>query len=300
MSPGACSELFLIYSTPQMSPCASSISIDRHSSAAGKSHVSAGRPTGSAGRPVFAGKPTGSAGKPTGSTGRPVSAGKPTSSAGRPIFGDRLSAPADRSSVPTDRILGKVTASASSERFPRASSVENSDIHDVEQHSETVEETRAYHESLFHNLVAEVEKVNSFSNEKSTISSLQEEKKRLKSDFKIRKDEILDKQIQLENKIKELDNILVKTDEIFLIVNQVDARVQNFKIQFLKEAAKFLRDFKSLAKEADGSLAKQKALELEIKRLFRVVLSQDIMSIVQNPFVVDTSNPQTELEHTKK
>ncbi|GJS29813.1 hypothetical protein Tco_0490433 [Tanacetum coccineum] len=49
------------------------------------------------------------------------------------------------------------------------------------------------------------------SKEKSTISSLQEEKKRLKSDFKIRKDELLDKQIQLENKIKELDNILVKT-----------------------------------------------------------------------------------------
>ncbi|GJZ23117.1 hypothetical protein Tco_0560576 [Tanacetum coccineum] len=69
-------------------------------------------------------------------------------------------------------------------------------------------------------------------------------KKRLKSDFKIRKDELLDKQIQLENKIKELDNILVKT-----------------------EAAKFVRDFKSLAKEADESLAKHKTLELEIERL---------------------------------
>nr|GEX29216.1 hypothetical protein [Tanacetum cinerariifolium] len=31
----------------------------------------------------------------------------------------------------------------------------------VEQHHVTVEETRAYHESLFHNLAAEVEKVNS-------------------------------------------------------------------------------------------------------------------------------------------
>nr|GEW05025.1 hypothetical protein [Tanacetum cinerariifolium] len=48
------------------------------------------------------------------------------------------------------------------------------------------------------------------SKEKSTVSSLLEEKKRLKSDFKIRKDELLDKQIQLENKIKELDNIVVK------------------------------------------------------------------------------------------
>nr|GEY57635.1 ribonuclease H-like domain-containing protein [Tanacetum cinerariifolium] len=87
------------------------------------SHVSAGRPTGSAGRPVSARKPTGSAGKP-------VSTGRPTSSAGRPVSAGRLSVPADRSSVPARRILGKVTASASSERFPRALSVENSNIHD--------------------------------------------------------------------------------------------------------------------------------------------------------------------------
>ncbi|GJR19523.1 hypothetical protein Tco_0968050 [Tanacetum coccineum] len=74
-------------------------------------------------------------------------------------------------------------------------------------------------------------------------------------------------------------------DEIFPIVNQVDAKVQNFEIQFLKKAAKFVRDFKSLAKEADESLAKHKALELEIERLLRAVVSQDIMSIVQNPSV---------------
>ncbi|GJR27526.1 hypothetical protein Tco_1103758 [Tanacetum coccineum] len=89
-------------------------------------------------------------------------------------------------------------------------------------------------------------------------------------------------------------------DEIFPIVNQVDARVQNFEIQFLKEAAKFVRDFQSLAKEADESLAKHKALELEIERLLRAVVSQDIMSIVQNNFVIDTSNLQTELERTKE
>ncbi|GJS70043.1 hypothetical protein Tco_0702884 [Tanacetum coccineum] len=89
-------------------------------------------------------------------------------------------------------------------------------------------------------------------------------------------------------------------DEIFPIVNQVDARVQNFKIQFLKEAAKFVRDFQSLAKEADESLAKYKALELEIKRLLRAVFSQDIMFIVQNPSVVDSSNLQTKLERTKE
>nr|GFA17585.1 integrase, catalytic region, zinc finger, CCHC-type, peptidase aspartic, catalytic [Tanacetum cinerariifolium] len=60
--------------------------------------------------------------------------------------------------------------------------------------------------------------------------------------------------------------------ENFPIVNQVDTRVQNFEIQFLKEAAKFVGDFKSLTKEADDSLAS----------------------------VVDTSNLQTELERTKE
>nr|GEX90600.1 RNA-directed DNA polymerase, eukaryota, reverse transcriptase zinc-binding domain protein [Tanacetum cinerariifolium] len=40
--------------------------------------------------------------------------------------------------------------------------------------------------------------------EKSTISSLLEEKKKLKSDFKIREGELLDKQIQLEKKIERL------------------------------------------------------------------------------------------------
>ncbi|GJU19822.1 hypothetical protein Tco_1153164 [Tanacetum coccineum] len=39
------------------------------------------------------------------------------------------------------------------------------------------------------------------------------------------------------------------------------------------EQSKFVRDFKSLAKEADESLAKHKALELEIKRLLRAVVT---------------------------
>nr|GFC74076.1 hypothetical protein [Tanacetum cinerariifolium] len=86
-------------------------------------------------------------------------------------------------------------------------------------------------------------------------------------------------------------------EEILPIVNQVDSRVQNFEIQFLKEAAKFVGDFRSLPKEADSSLAKHKLLELEIKRLLKAVVSQDIISVVQNASVVDTSDLQTELEH---
>nr|GEY79402.1 hypothetical protein [Tanacetum cinerariifolium] len=89
-------------------------------------------------------------------------------------------------------------------------------------------------------------------------------------------------------------------DEIFPIVNQVDARVQNFELQFLKEATKFVGDFKSLTKEADDSLAKHKALELEIERLLKAVVSQDVMNIVQKESVVDTSDLQTELVRMKE
>ncbi|GKD56743.1 hypothetical protein Tco_1290130, partial [Tanacetum coccineum] len=61
------------------------------------------------------------------------------------------------------------------------------------------------------------------SKEKSTVSSLQEEKKRLKSDFKMREDELLDKQIDPENKIKKLDNILIpqKADKTHDLSNLV-------------------------------------------------------------------------------
>ncbi|GJZ18208.1 integrase, catalytic region, zinc finger, CCHC-type containing protein [Tanacetum coccineum] len=66
-------------------------------------------------------------------------------------------------------------------------------------------------------------------------------------------------------------------DEIFPNVNQVDARVQNFEIHFLKEAAKFFHDFQSLANEADESIAKHKALELEVERLL------SLLHLNQNP-----------------
>nr|GEV62095.1 hypothetical protein [Tanacetum cinerariifolium] len=69
--------------------------------------------------------------------------------------------------------------------------------------------------------------------------------------------------------------------------------LQDIKIK----QAKFVGDFKSLANEVDASFAKHKALELEIERLMKAVVSQDIMNIVQKESVVDTSDLQTELEH---
>nr|GFC04340.1 hypothetical protein [Tanacetum cinerariifolium] len=62
----------------------------------------------------------------------------------------------------------------------------------------------------------------------------------------------------------------------------------------------FVGDFKSLAKEADDSLAKHKAVELDNKRLLKAVVSQDVMNIGQKESVVDTSDLQTELERTKE
>nr|GFB33753.1 hypothetical protein [Tanacetum cinerariifolium] len=70
----------------------------------------------------------------------------------------------------------------------------------VEQHPANVEETCALYDSLYQNLAIEVEKVNMvnhlnkhLSKEKSAVSFLLEEKKKLLSDFKIREDELLDK-----------------------------------------------------------------------------------------------------------
>nr|GEU88626.1 hypothetical protein [Tanacetum cinerariifolium] len=186
------------------------------------------------------------------------------------------------------------------------------------------------------------------SKEKSTVSFHLEEKKKLKSDFKIRKDELLDKQIQLDKRINELDNILVKTGHSIQTIHMLSPKPVLFyhteqkialgyqnpfylkqaqkkqqslydgKVLFEKhdhpvvldseetlqlaqeKAAKIFGDFKSLAKEANESLAKQKALELEIERLLKVVVSQDIMSVVQNNSVVDASNLQIELERTRE
>ncbi|GJV19193.1 retrovirus-related pol polyprotein from transposon TNT 1-94, partial [Tanacetum coccineum] len=89
-------------------------------------------------------------------------------------------------------------------------------------------------------------------------------------------------------------------DEIAPIVNQGDARVQNFKNHFVKDVAKFVQDFKSLAKEADESLDKTTVLEKENERLLRAVFSQDTMSIVLIPSVMEPSDLQTEHVCTKE
>ncbi|GJW99162.1 hypothetical protein Tco_0180970 [Tanacetum coccineum] len=134
---------------------------------------------------------------------------------------------------------------------------------------------------------------NLLSKEKSSVSYLQQEKKKLKSGFKTRKDELLDKQIQLENKIKELDNILLKMGQSIQTMHMLSPKPDSFYHTEQKMALGYQNPF--YIKQAQQ---KQQTLEYEIERLSKVVVSQDIMSIVQSNYVVDTSNLQTELEHT--
>nr|GFB12669.1 hypothetical protein [Tanacetum cinerariifolium] len=64
--------------------------------------------------------------------------------------------------------------------------------------------------------------------EKSIVSSLLEEKKKLKSDFKIHEDELLDKKTQLEKKIEELDNILVKMGQSIQTIHMLSPKPDPF------------------------------------------------------------------------
>ncbi|GJV09487.1 retrovirus-related pol polyprotein from transposon TNT 1-94 [Tanacetum coccineum] len=86
----------------------------------------------------------------------------------------------------------------------------------VEQNPATAEETHALYDSLYNNLAIKVEKVN----------TVNQEKKKLKSDFKIREDELLDKQIQLENKSGTLDPLPQKLENGNV---ELEFSVQNYE-----------------------------------------------------------------------
>ncbi|GJT11870.1 hypothetical protein Tco_0858912 [Tanacetum coccineum] len=72
------------------------------------------------------------------------------------------------------------------------------------------------------------DKLESFQRKNQLFFLPLEEKKKLKSDFKIHEDELLDKQIQLENKIKELDNILVKTGQSIQTMHMLSPKPDSF------------------------------------------------------------------------
>nr|GEY97782.1 hypothetical protein [Tanacetum cinerariifolium] len=66
------------------------------------------------------------------------------------------------------------------------------------------------------------------SKEKSTVSFLLKEKKRLKSDFKTCEYKLLDKQIQLEKRIKELNNIVLKTGQSIQTIHMLSPKPDSF------------------------------------------------------------------------
>nr|GEV72684.1 hypothetical protein [Tanacetum cinerariifolium] len=129
----------------------------------------------------------------------------------------------------------------------------------VEQHPANVEETLVLYDSLYNNLAIEVEKVNTVNHKlKETNAELTTELARFKHQekcFEISQEKY-DKLERCYQKSVYQEQCLSK-------------KINALHLSF--EATKFVRDFKSLAKEVDESLAKHKALELEIERLLRAV-----------------------------
>nr|GEU40304.1 hypothetical protein [Tanacetum cinerariifolium] len=172
----------------------------------------------------------------------------------------------------------------------------------LEQHPATTEEIRAYFESLYNNFSIEVKKVNTAKSREDSYFSNTSKKASVSKSILIPNEEFSDDTTpsvaqkflnEIKSTIVTLQRVVkqkmtldihnwssiahqeihkIVKDEILPIVNKVNARVQNFEIQFLKEAAKFVRDFKSLANEADESLAMHKDLEFEIKRMLKAGL----------------------------
>nr|GEY18233.1 hypothetical protein [Tanacetum cinerariifolium] len=97
------------------------------------------------------------------------------------------------------------------------------------------------------------------SKEKSSISSLMDEKKWLKHDFKIREDKFLDKEVDLETKIKDLENILLKRDQTVQTMYMLNPKLDLFYHPNQKMA---LEETLELAQE---SREKMRLLKKEIK-----------------------------------
>ncbi|GKC14811.1 hypothetical protein Tco_1011593 [Tanacetum coccineum] len=97
------------------------------------------------------------------------------------------------------------------------------------------------------------------------------EKKRLKSDLKIHEDELLDKQIDLEKNIKELDNILAKSREevYFLNTSQMASVSKSFSIpndEYSDDTARVARKFLNEVKDTLVTLQHTSDLQIELDR----------------------------------
>nr|GEX30640.1 retrovirus-related Pol polyprotein from transposon TNT 1-94 [Tanacetum cinerariifolium] len=137
------------------------------------------------------------------------------------------------------------------------------------------------------------------SKEKSTVSFLLKEKKKFKSDFKTREDEFPDKQIQLEKKIKELDNILVKTGQSIQTIHMLSPKPDSFyhteqkmalgyqNLFYLKQAQKkqqSLYDEKVLLEKHDPPVAHDSEETLQLAQESRQKMKQLNKEIKQSNY----------------
>nr|GFA65450.1 hypothetical protein [Tanacetum cinerariifolium] len=114
----------------------------------------------------------------------------------------------------------------------------------VETSSTPNEETRAHQETIYRNLIAQVAQVNMVNcNMRATNAELKSElarykiqeqrieikgNKKLKHDFKTREDKYLDKEVDLEAKIKVLENILLKRDQTVQNMHLLNPKPDSF------------------------------------------------------------------------
>nr|GEY16815.1 hypothetical protein [Tanacetum cinerariifolium] len=153
-----------------------------------------------------------------------------------------------------------------------------SEVTSVEQSGETVEqypvnfeETCALYDSLYQNFAIEVEKVNSVNRNQNPFYLKQAQKKQ---------QSLYDGKVLLEKH---------------------DPPVVHDSEETLQLAQESHEKMKQLNKEIKpANYTKINHLSGEIECLLRAVVSQDIMSVVQNNSIVDTSNLQTKLERTKE
>ncbi|GJZ66224.1 hypothetical protein Tco_0622920 [Tanacetum coccineum] len=146
----------------------------------------------------------------------------------------------------------------------------------LDQHPTTVEETR----KQITTLNEEISNLNKSFKGKITGFFLLE-KEKLKSDFKICEDELLDKQIQLENKIKELDNILVKTGQSIQTMHMLSLKPDSFYHTEQKMALGYQNPFYlKQAQQKQQSLYNGKVL-LEKHDPLVVYDSEEILQLAQ-------------------
>nr|GEV28636.1 hypothetical protein [Tanacetum cinerariifolium] len=108
------------------------------------------------------------------------------------------------------------------------------------------------------------------SKEKSSISSIMEEKKRLKHDFKTQEDKFLDKEVDLEAKIKDLENILLKKDQTVQTMHMLKPKLDLFyhpnqKMALEEHDPPDMYDSEETLELAQESREKMRFLEKEIK-----------------------------------